>query len=554
MAVLNPGKKDARQVADFSGSPAMRAMDCVACHVEHRGPEALVSRTDEQCLQCHQSLKDHVAGGAEVTAGDVTSSFPLGHPQFGRRLRERGVTLAANSGHGEDALTIERPASMPSLFGTTRPTTEPWLPVLALKFKHARHVGPQSQAKISDCTSCHTTMTPDPRAELPPAFVLAQVVFDGWKPWRRPEQLGQDGPRLSSAATRPAAGMQPVRYEQHCRSCHPIGLPITPGVDEATLALTPAGRKTSVPAVAHDRMEIVRAQLSDVDRLYFDLLSKLPQLHLPDAAGRTEWAQTQKASLVLLLSKNGAKQFFDKQKLADFEDAQKGLDAAAKALKDATAAKKDAKVLATLQKKRDEAESDVRETRAALLQLKPGALAAACEVFVAATSKTSCSKCHYYEAGNAEGSFKTEQYASLLSDRTAAVLPQPLPTGLDSGSHAWFTGARFDHDKHRDTSCLYCHAGMDGDEDGKLGPERYVARMPLKETCAQCHVPDAATARGAGADCLTCHAFHDRAQERSGGGRRFALPWARPAVPLAGVGPATAAARPAAEGAAAQAK
>lgn len=64
----------------------------------------------------------------------------------------------------------------------------------------------------------------------------------------------------------------------------------------------------------------------------------------------------------------------------------------------------------------------------------------------------------------------------------------------------WFPAHRFDHDPHRKTDCMECHAA-----DTSARSEDVL--MPGIETCRQCHGDSDSTARVA-SRCVDCHAFH----------------------------------------------
>jgi hypothetical protein len=261
---------------------------------------------------------------------------------------------------------------------------------------------------------------------------------------------------------------------------------------------------------------VVRAQLGDVDRLYLDLLRDLPNgrvLLLRDSkTGKDlvaeQWLIEQKMELAELLRTGGSKKWLPK----DFVKAEDELDEARKALVDEMKkVKPDPKDLKDL---RDDVETQTQKVRDMVKAMPPGALATACEAKLAAAT---CAKCHFTQGEVMDGG----QYKASLATAGGAATFATLPTGVSRDApHRWFQGARFDHDAHRDMNCLDCHAGMDKDEDGRVRDEkkeiieRYLVRLPGMQTCATCHTPDTAAARGAGTACASCHSFHDRRTER----------------------------------------
>jgi predicted CXXCH cytochrome family protein len=501
MARLNPGDPSKPQLTSAAG-----AMNCVACHVEHRGREALAATADDRlCVQCHGDLAKHIDATGLPLADFPASiqSFPAQHPAFGRRLAAAGI-------------------SMPDRKATTQPAAgspqDAWLPTLALKFNHATHCGPESFAKIESCTACHVTSPSSPGAIDAPALVPEMQTppqAELKRPWRT-------GFAATSTASRPGADMWPVRYETSCRSCHPIGLPITPDLQQATMTIasTQPTRKVAVPMLAHDRMELVRAQLSDVDRLYLDLLTSLPNgraslLRDPKSGQERppeQWLVQQKMELAELLRTGGSKKWLPRE-LVKAEDE---LDEARKALADELKkAKPDPKDLKDL---RDDLEAQTQKVRDLVKAMPPAALATACEAKLATAT---CGKCHFTEGDVVDAA----QYKASLAapGGGGATALTTLPTHVPAVPRRWLQGARFDHDKHRDMACLDCHAGMDKDEDGRVRDdkkeivERYLVRLPAMQTCATCHAPDTSAARGAGTSCASCHAFHGRRTERDFG-------------------------------------
>lgn len=92
-----------------------------------------------------------------------------------------------------------------------------------------------------------------------------------------------------------------------------------------------------------------------------------------------------------------------------------------------------------------------------------------------------CFRCHSFIEKGAEGA------------ATLAVAPVRYRS-------RWFGSARFNHGVHSDMDCADCHA-VPKDEDTELGR----LMLPPKDTCAECHNADAASAT-----CATCHLFHYR--------------------------------------------
>jgi hypothetical protein len=185
--------------AKFTGplGVAFQQTRCTECHSEHKG-QPIVLRAQARCTDCHADVK-RVA--LEAKSLDVTD-FRTGHPDF-------RVTLPdPNDPAGVLRVRLSNPP-VPQLVEKSN-----------LKFNHALHLNPggirdpeghrdaaglkdaQGNRRVLKCADCH---------------------------------LPGDGERL----------MQPVRMEQHCRSCH-------------SLAFEPKVSKRQVP---HGNVEEVSTML-----------------------------------------------------------------------------------------------------------------------------------------------------------------------------------------------------------------------------------------------------------------------------------------------------
>jgi hypothetical protein len=127
-------------------------------------------------------------------------------------------------------------------------------------------------------------------------------------------------------------------------------------------------------------------------------------------------------------------------------------------------------------------------------------------------SSDGCIKCHEVNAA-----FPTLDPA----DRSGSqIITQP--TGIPETPRHWFTNSRFDHDAHRDVSCVECHSRLDdvekmekGSEAALLASRTSVVLSPSSLTsCVKCHHADTSDERGAPVNCVTCHDYHDRNKER----------------------------------------
>jgi hypothetical protein len=113
----------AAQPADAHHAGQLVSAQCSACHVEHRGRDALAAVSNTHCTQCHTDLNKAVAAGqSPQVASRVVAFTKEDHPSFGRRLQkdEKGG----------------------------------WLDPTKLNFNHKAHIADQH---LSDCSTCHTT-------------------------------------------------------------------------------------------------------------------------------------------------------------------------------------------------------------------------------------------------------------------------------------------------------------------------------------------------------------------------------------------------------------
>ncbi|MGI9454934.1 MAG: cytochrome c3 family protein [Aeoliella sp.] len=161
---------------------------CSRCHREHRGRQNDLSRiASATCTSCHADL----VGAGNVAASDLeqVTGFPDGHPEFrslstdgtrgdpgqlgfshSRHMR-LGLTSSPDSRESEWFLYSDLPESERSGY---------------------QREGQESSDRVQlDCNSCHQLHTP----------------------------VGTTGVSLSAVG---AGVFLPVKYEQHCRACHPL--------------------------------------------------------------------------------------------------------------------------------------------------------------------------------------------------------------------------------------------------------------------------------------------------------------------------------------------
>jgi hypothetical protein len=89
-----------------------------------------------------------------------------------------------------------------------------------------------------------------------------------------------------------------------------------------------------------------------------------------------------------------------------------------------------------------------------------------------------------------------------------------VPTLVTSSPRRWFTHSAFDHRPHQNLTCLSCHlpAKTSVLTTDVLSPNLIWQQESGTASCADCHHPTNSAGRGARANCVTCHNFHDHAK------------------------------------------
>ena len=435
--------------------------NCTACHTEHRGHSSLAATFDANCLQCHRDLNAGKTKGPPVVQASVTGfEAPGSHPEFGRRL--------------------------PRVDGKPHDGTR-------IRFNHSKHpatlVKPAPGA-VENCTVCHsnsgdrtaaaTFATTAPAAETAGGSVVAT---DG-------------GDRRYT---------RPVNYNRHCAECHPIQLK---GEDV----------KVAIP-LPHVPLESLRGPLSSADVFIRQWFTSLPP-------------EQQEGYLTVTKTESDAitgETTTTTTRVSPEEWLKRQVEAVKKASEQAL----------------EEASDDKNPGRAALVGLRqsrsPSPDDAAkpdpdvLEFQVARLAQYSCAYCHSMNDGDVPGVFRLKGFAAAApgggttgtstepsaATPTTAPATQPstpmllatLPTGIPSNSpRRWFVGSVFDHDAHRAMKCLECHG------QAPVSADTSQVLMPVRDSCVQCHHSPTSASRGAGADCQTCHLYHDRSRERLGNG------------------------------------
>jgi hypothetical protein len=149
---------------------------CASCHREHRGRSSLARVDDLYCTSCHADLKRNDGKPTEFHP-HVTAFTPGRHPEF-------------------------------KLFAAGEPTDPGHI-----KFNHKKHL-------VED--GVWTMDAEQVNAQKKKTIELGSLpAFDITKELKQRKKLDcQDCHRFDEAGR----FMQPIRYEQHCKECHPLGV------------------------------------------------------------------------------------------------------------------------------------------------------------------------------------------------------------------------------------------------------------------------------------------------------------------------------------------
>jgi hypothetical protein len=168
---------------------------CAACHQEHRPAQPLLQVADNECSRCHADLRS--IQGAELRFAAEIVSFDegtAGHPEFALRRAEN-----VNDEHG---------ATLVAMFDDA---ISKWVDNGGVIFNHKVHLATEGVLDANrkpvklECSNCH--------------------------------QEERDG-----------RYMQPIVYEQHCATCHPLRL---------------AGELADLGDLPHENPEVVRGVIRE---------------------------------------------------------------------------------------------------------------------------------------------------------------------------------------------------------------------------------------------------------------------------------------------------
>ncbi|MCE9527373.1 MAG: hypothetical protein K8R36_15105 [Planctomycetales bacterium] len=144
---------------------------CASCHRDHQGRDFDMARMDDaHCTRCHASMAEHQSTPATANKSRFANVTSFEHP-----------SADASSGHPpfRSLQTKEDPGN--------------------IRFSHRLHMTPGQRY---------------PGQTAPAGKQLTQLACDAC---HQPETTAENG-----------AYMRPIKYEQHCRGCHPLSMPGQP--------------------------------------------------------------------------------------------------------------------------------------------------------------------------------------------------------------------------------------------------------------------------------------------------------------------------------------
>jgi hypothetical protein len=248
--------------------------------------------------------------------------------------------------------------------------------------------------------------------------------------------------------------MQPINYERHCKACH-------------ELTLSAGGFSLPIP---HEKMDVVRSAVGAVPVMLLDRLAKDP-----DKAKKL--VKEVKVGIRKKLEPIGEGEWIDTQ-VADLgENLSKEL-------------------------RRSPVPPGWENWLASVGAEKPlagpagwGVPLRKVELFLFYKASNACAKCH-------------EQSVPPTSRPSAYAALETKPTSIPAMPRRWFTHSVFNHDAHRNESCISCHGAA-------LSSERTTdVLMPDINSCVRCHHPNTTSRKGATSECVSCHIYHDRRVDR----------------------------------------
>ena len=440
------------------------AQQCAECHREHGAKQELRRISSEFCVDCHSRLHEFVATSDRIdsltfqNSGSTSIRNFADHPEFA--IHE----LA--SGKGKDAVLPKSHGAHLVIADFLRQgeNESHWQDKAAIRFNHAKHLSPKDPRGLpdargefhdlsNDCSSCH-----QPDAE------------------RR--------------------YMEPVNFEMHCRSCHPLVFDAervrkkdgglfridwdSPGVGEARL------RNEQDPSDVHDISELKG------NNSPFELLV-VPHESPEQVRGFLTDIYAKSLLEQINTSESGLKPNTVVRPLPG--ESKRELPSPLIPPEDVIEVDRQivlAESLVRSQTFQKATEEEIPNLFRTLHSLQ---------------SSGGCGFCH-------ESNDNSNGHWTI----TRPNIPD-----------TWFRHAKFHHDAHRTLKCVECHSISGSSTDNLQGddalPDIYRSSssgdilMPKIALCKTCHStapPAGRGLHGAQADCLECHVYHQRDFEKQG--------------------------------------
>jgi len=394
--------------AALGDSASSEAPDCAACHREHQGREGLADVADRFCIDCHRNIK----------------SLDDGHPEFAiHRL------LKSDSGSPQQTIGADHGA-----LALIEQTAAGWQDKAKIRFNHHKHLsqpidGPfDSKVDLSqNCAACHESDT-----------------------------------------TRDF--MQPINYEKHCSSCHPLVFD-----PDRVQRVAADGSRADIFFI--DEMNRVLRNESNGSDLGIESLK--PSAFQPLVVPHGNLNVVRGYLTDFYFQQSSQRQRTSTDAIATDHDAP---DVLRRAVADKTKAAEHFLQNFTFESKPDGTSLRVRQFENMIADNSGG--------------------CFYCHTGQ-----KPQDKADDWS-----VMPPDIPS-------RWFAHSHFKHDPHRMLDCSACHKTAAG---GRGGVEASHATgdvlLPEISVCIKCHTSDAADVlkvsgglrAPARSNCVECHTYHNR--------------------------------------------
>lgn len=466
---------------------------CASCHREHQGAAELREIAGNSCVGCHSDLRTASVKAVQLDSltfqggGTVSIQDFAGHPEFGVHVLQADGGSASgvagvNASDGDELPPAHGARSVLEKFRRVGELDEKWQDRGRLRFNHAVHlraagvVDSRGETHVlrDNCERCHE---PDSQRRL----------------------------------------MLPIRYENHCSSCHPL-------VFDPGLVRDKAGETYRLEWGGANGSEGTIRSRADIGKTWgieelsgnsgrFELLTAPHREPLEVRGYLTDVYAADELKGVIGESLEGAS-----GEVAALQ--RPGRSDSVNSPQIARAAQKQISVQVSAAEELLQSANFPRGTGEEI----PGLFRSLRWL----QGSGGCRYCH--ETDDGEHGVTVDAHDMELYAAGAAPLPAIRRPRLPD---RWYVHSEFDHDSHRMMGCVDCHSGnADGGVDGGAGkgvPNIFASRstgdvlMPRIEVCLKCHSERPNAAEGlasAGADCLTCHVYHQREFET---GRRRSI-------------------------------